>query len=280
MRSLRLLLACFNPENNFLAKSANGFIFCILVFCSTSFGFDFTHSLWTDVLATYRTSQGYVRYHQLKADLGDIERNVTHPLMRYLSGLAEVRPEQFDQWQRKHQMAFLINAYNAFTVKLVVTRYPVKTIRHIGTIFKSVWKKEFFSLLDGKIQSLHAIEHEYLRPIYKDPRIHAAINCASASCPKLQPLAFQGDKLEGQLESAFKEFLSDEKLNRYESAKETVYLSEIFEWFANDFTPRYGGYLNAISALGPPAAKQTIEKSNNLKVEFIDYDWSLNDASH
>lgn len=245
----------------------------VSVYSVAAHAFDHTHSAWGGILSQYHISDGRVHYKRFKADL---EAGKAGQMPGYLAELSRVPLSEYQGWSEAQRLAFLINAYNAFTVKLIVDNYPVKSIRKIGGLFSNPWKKEFFSLLSGKIKTLDAMEHEYLRKQFKAPEVHAAINCASFSCPKLQREPFVPAKVEAQLESAFKEFLADSSRNRYEPADGKLWLSEIFKWFGGDFDAKYGGYLKAIERLGPADAKKAIQAG--AKVEWISYDWSLNDA--
>ena len=136
-------------------------------------------------------------------------------LTKTLDSLSAVTPAQFATFNKEQQMAFLINAYNAFTVELILAKYPdVKSIKDLGSTFSSPWKKSFFKLL-GEERNLDWIEHDKLRPTgkniinggYQDPRIHVAIVCASIGCPALPPEAFTATKLDAQLESGMVEFV-------------------------------------------------------------------------
>jgi hypothetical protein len=169
-------------------------------------------------------------------------------------------------------MAFWINAYNAFTVKLVVDHYPVKSIKDIkrGIPFvNSVWDIKFIKI-GGKTYDLNNIEHSILRPDFDDSRVHAAINCASFSCPALRAEAFTPEKLDAQLTDAMRSFVNDPLRNRVTAYRAEV--SEIFKWFRGDFTRETGtirGYLNQF------ATESLNEKG---RIHFIDYNWKLNDA--
>ncbi|MBI4403414.1 MAG: DUF547 domain-containing protein [Deltaproteobacteria bacterium] len=243
------------------------------LFSSSTIAFDKTHAKWAEVLTKYRSADSRIRYGQLKADL---KLKADHPLLIYLQELGSVSRQEYDAWEKKERMAFLINAYNAFTVKLIADHYPVKSIKKVGGLFTNPWKLNFFSLLEGEIKNLDTIEHEYLRKQFQEPLIHAAINCASVSCPKLQEKPYLAANLTGQLESALKEFLSDPSRNRYEPASGKLFLSEIFKWFGDDFKSRFPSYLKAIEIYGPPAAKKTLVHGE--MVEWIEYDWTLNDG--
>lgn len=242
-------------------------------FVGSAFAFDHAHNDWGWVLEHYQETDGRIHYGRLQRD---IKAGKASKFTSYLSGLSAISDAEYGEWKESEKLSFLINAYNAFTVKLVSDEYPVKSIRKIGGLFSSPWKKEFFSLLGGRIKTLDAIEHEYLRKKFQAPEVHAAINCASFSCPRLQHEPFVPEKVSAQLERAFREFLADSSRNRYEPSSGKLFLSEIFKWFGGDFDAKYGGYLKAIELLGPPAAKQAIKASG--KVEWISYDWRLNDA--
>jgi hypothetical protein len=203
-------------------------------------------------------------------------------LKAVLADWSGVSPAAFASFTRPQQMAFLINAYNAFTIELVLTEYPkLKSIKDV-TLFGSPWKKPFFSLL-GEQRHLDWIEHEQLRPKYNEPRVHTAIVCASIGCPALRPEAFTSDKLEAQLEDGMRRFLGDATRNRASAGKLEV--SSIFKWFREDFEKGHQGFQRVEDVFaryapllsGDPAVQEQL-KARKLKPEFLDYDWSLNDA--
>jgi len=205
-------------------------------------------------------------------------------LKAILAGLSGVSPAAFGSFTRPQQMAFLINAYNAFTVELILTEYPkLKSIKDV-TLFGSPWKKPFFTLL-GEQRYLDWIEHEQLRPKYSEPRVHTAIVCASIGCPALRPESFTSDKLEEHLEDSMRRFLGDATRNRASPGKLEV--SSIFKWFREDFEKGHQGFQRVEDVfaryaplLSGDAAVQEQLKARKLKPEFLDYDWSLNDAGH
>ena len=147
----------------------------LLSLSSGLLAFDHGHGKWDNLLKKYVNTEGYVNYGKWKASPQEPDS--------YLGDLQKVTYKEYTSFSKEQKSAFLINAYNAFTVKLIIDNYPIKSIKKIGGLF-SPWKKEFFSILDGKIKSLDPIEHEWLRkkPELKDPRVHAAVNCASISC--------------------------------------------------------------------------------------------------
>jgi hypothetical protein len=201
-------------------------------------------------------------------------------LKAVLADLSGVSPAAFASFTRPQQMAFLINAYNAFTIELVLTEYPkLKSIKDV-TLFGSPWKKPFFSLL-GEQRHLDWIEHEQLRPKYNEPRVHTAIVCASIGCPALRPDAFTSDKLEAQLEDGMRRFLGDATRNRASAGKLEV--SSIFKWFREDFEKGHQGYAKVedvfaryAAQLSDDPAEQARLRSGTLAPSFLDYDWSLN----
>lgn len=178
------------------------------------------------------------------------------------------------------QLAFWINAYNVFTVKLIVDNMPLKSIRDI----KSPWKQENWRV-GNRILSLDQIEHEILRKDFKEPRIHFAIVCASIGCPDLQNRAFAGATLEEQLARATREFMASPKHirtelqgGRFGRKKPVLHVSRIFKWFPDDFTD--GGKRSIPDFVRLYAPQETLQfisdAGKRLRVEHLDYDWNLN----
>jgi len=189
-------------------------------------------------------------------------------LKGYLDGLSRVSEAEFRSWPRAEQMAFLINAYNAFTVEKILMRYPdIRSIWDFGKLFGNPFKDEFFSLFGRKF-TLDRIEHETLRKDYRDPRIHYAVNCAAVGCPMLREEAYVAARLEQQLDEQAVRFLSDRTRNRYRDGKLEV--SKIFDWFKEDFEPREAYFARYARVLMVPGGA--------VPIFFLDYDWSLNDS--
>ncbi len=212
----------------------------------------FDHSSWTILLTRYVSEQGNVDYKGVKSNYKD--------LSKYLSLLSKNPPT--NSWSREDKLAFWINAYNAFTVKLIVDNYPLKSIKDI----KTPWDYRFIKI-GPKWYTLNDIEHRILRKM-DEPRIHFAINCASVSCPKLLNEAFLPEKLDSQLTSATQEFLSDPVRNEIGSKK--VKISKIFRWFGKDFKGD-GSLLDFLN-------KYTdISISPTAKMSFKEYNWNLNE---
>ena len=195
-----------------------------------------------------------------------------------------VSAASFTAFTRDQQMAFLINAYNGFTVELILSKYPdLKSIKDLGSLIQSPWKKKFFQLL-GEEHHLDWIEHEQLRPKYADPRVHAAVNCASIGCPALRPEGFTATRLEAQLDDGMARFMGDHTRNRFAHGK--AELSSIFKWFHEDFEKGHLGFgkLDDVLAryaeqLADTASDQAKLKSGGVSIAYLDYDWSLNDSA-
>jgi len=220
-----------------------------------------------------------VRYAELK--------NKRTKLKAYLDTLSSVTGPEFEAWSKAQRLAFLLNAYNAFTVELILTRYPhLESIRDFGRFIDNPWKKRFFKLL-GQEQHLDGIEHGMIRApgAYDEPRIHMAVNCASIGCPMLREEAYVADRLGGQLEEQVVRFLSDRSRNRYDGATHTLEVSEIFDWYREDFSSGFQGirsreefFARYAELLSGDPEGQTLIRSHKAKIRFLDYDWALNDC--
>ncbi len=203
-------------------------------------------------------------------------------LQQVLARWSAVTPAQFAGFNRSQKMAFLINAYNGFTLELILTEYPnLRSIKDLGSLFQSPWKKKFFRLL-GEERHLDWIEHEQLRPVYNDWRVHAAVNCASIGCPALRPEAFTATRLDDQMDDGMNRFMSDPTRNRYRDGR--AELSEIFKWFGEDFQKGHRGIgslndlvLRYADALAVPMPDRAQIRAGSVRIRYLDYDWSLND---
>lgn len=206
-------------------------------------------------------------------------------LRRYLASLSAVSRADFERWSKPQRSAFLINAYNAYTLELVLTKYPdLESINDLGGFFSSPWKQRFFSLL-GESRSLDDVEHGLLRGAadYDDPRIHFAVNCASVGCPALRPEAFCAELLDAQLEDQTGRFLADRSRNRAEPNASRLVLSSIFDWYEDDFSRGLRGthsvaqfVANYADAIGLSPSEAAALKREQWSIAYGDYDWSLN----
>lgn len=210
------------------------------------------HQQWNDLLQKYVSKKGNVDYKGIKKNQA--------ALQSYLNLLSKNLPEK--SWSKNAVLAYWINAYNAYTVKLILNNYPVKSIKDI----KNPWDEAFFTL-GSKKYSLGEIEHKILRKM-NEPRIHFAINCASFSCPNLANEAYTESKLEQQLETAAKAFVNDKTKNTI--AADKIEISSIFDWFSGDFKTNRTliDFINKYSS---------VKISKNAKVKYKEYNWSLNE---
>jgi len=250
-------------------------------------GFDHNHAAWHALLAKHvKTFAGgnasAVDYAALK--------NERAALQAYLAGLSAVAGNDYDTWTKPQRLAFLINAYNAWTVELVLTKYPdLESIKDLGSVFQSPWKKKFFRLL-GQERSLDDVEHGLIRApgVFDDPRIHVGVVCASVGCPMLRPEAFTPEKLDAQLDDGMKRFLGDSSRNRYDTASGRLQVSKIFDWYGKDFEKGHmanKGYDSLKATFARHAAQlaatpeaQAKVRNGEYKLDFLDYDWKLNDS--
>lgn len=222
-----------------------------------------SHQLWDQLVKTYVKPNGMVDYKGFIKDKAKLEQ--------YLKLISDNAPDR-KSWSKNQQLAYWINAYNAFTVKLIVDNYPTQSIRDLGPklkipLIKDVWHYKFFKI-GGVESSLDEIEHSILRKEFDEPRIHFAINCASVSCPPLLNEAFVAEKLESQLQKVAVLFINDPTRNKITS--DNARISSIFFWFKGDFTKKESliDFLNRYSKL---------KIKSNAKVSYLDYNWNLNE---
>ena len=232
------------------------------------------HTLLDSLLEQYVSEEGLVQYASIKND---------QLLEAYLEELASVNPDALPE---KEAIAYWINAYNAYTIKLIVENYPVGSIREISpfrikgvrlAIPKINSPFEYkIAVLGGETYSLDDIEHGILRRRYNEPRIHFALVCAAISCPPLRREAYTGAELDSQLDDQGRVFLHDTSKNQVDLQGNTVRLSKIFSWFRKDF----GSSDEDLQVyLSPFFEGETAErlKNGSFKVKHLGYDWTLND---
>ena len=237
-------------------------------------GFDHSHSKFDRILKKAVVVIGpksQVRYASLKKE--------PQALNEYQREIEQVTLSEFKQWSESQQIAFLINAYNALTIKLILSEYPdLKSIKDLGGFFSGPWKVEFFSLFGAK-RHLDHIEHGLLRKNYREPRIHFALVCASIGCPPLRAEAFVPERLDSQLNDAMKKFLRDTDRNIFNPDTNTLEISSIFKWFKGDFVNVAG----SVEAFIAPWITDDIYlrlriRNEEPDIEYLDYDWNLNDV--
>ena len=220
------------------------------------------HKLWSELLEQHVDDQGVVDYQGFLRD--------SAKLNTYLRLLADAPPANNT---RAEQLAYWINAYNAFTIKLVIDHYPISSIKEIkrGIPFvNSVWDIKWIRI-GGRLYDLNDIEHGILRKKFDEPRIHFAINCASVSCPTLLAKAFEANRLEEQLDFVARRFVNDTSRNQLQAGD--VHLSKIFKWYKGDFTKNMSlaAYINQYSS---------VKISEVEKIRYKKYNWTLNDKAH
>lgn len=209
-------------------------------------------------------------------------------LNRYLSEMAEVDKSSFKKLTEDQQIAYLINLYNAATLKLIIDHYPVESIKDIGWFLKGPFDQQIVKLFDDTV-TLDTLEHKILRKDYDEPRIHAALVCAAKGCPPLKDEAYRGNKLDQQLDEQVKVFLESDRGLQIGREENVVYLSSIFKWFGEDFVNKYtphsgfDGFNERERAVLNFCSRYVSEdnqrylQTGDYSIEYLDYDWSLNE---
>jgi hypothetical protein len=252
---------------------------------------EFSHQLYDSLLQKYVNEAGLVDYAAIK--------DSSILLDRYLNRLKNLNPEDFEKWSRDEKMAFWINAYNAITIKGIIRNYPIEYGNLISRIrfprnsirqISGFWEKIFIPIM-GKQISLDQIEHQILRKKFNDPRIHAALVCAAISCPHLDNHAFSAQKLDQQLEAASRDFVNNPEKVRLNQEENKLHLSSIFDWYKTDFKASektqqelqeydydLRGVIKFVLEYLPEDEVQYIKK-NKPEINFLDYDWTLNEQN-
>lgn len=219
---------------------------------------------WDALLKKYVNDQGLVAYEKWKSDAAD---------MKALDAfLARYAPEPSQPAKGAEEIAALINGYNAFTIRWILQNYPTESIRALEDSFGGArWK------MGGRTVSLDEIEHKNLRPLI-GWKVHATIVCAARSCPPLQREAFTAENLDALTEQSYRAWLARESLNRFEPAANRAAVSPIFKWFKDDFTG--DGELAKVLARYAPERHRAFLEKPGVKIEYLDYNWGLNDQSN
>jgi Protein of unknown function, DUF547 len=223
----------------------------------------FDHSAFDRLLKKHVNDKGQVSYKGFKADQKEFNQ--------YLAALSKTPPTA--AWSKQEQMAYWINAYNAYTIRLILDHYPVQSIKDIGSKIKipfvtTPWAAKFFSI-GGKKMSLDEIEHGNLRKNYNDPRIHFALVCASVSCPSLRNEAYTAARLDSQLDDQGRDFLNNPTKNKV--SKSSAQLSKYFDWYKGDWNENGQSVVKWVNKY----SKTKLDA--NAKIEFQDYNWNLNE---
>lgn len=237
--------------------------------------FDHSHSAWTAVLSRC-VRDGRFGYKDLSDSRG--------PLDEYLLRLRAVQASEFAQWTREQRFAFWVNAYNAFTVHVVLTRYPVQSILSIGSEEEPVWEKAFIPLghLIGEAEaaplSLDALENRILRPQFEDARVIAALQRAAESGPPLRTDAYQAELLELQLDEQARAWLADPRLNHFDRERGRIELSALFDWREQDFVHDAGTVRAWIERYAPKEEAAWLTAAEEVELDPLPFSWKLNDV--
>ncbi len=235
----------------------------------------FNYDNYTAVLRTYVSDRGLVNYQQLQTNRQQLDA--------FNASVGAVTPQTYSSWTEKEKIAFLINAYNAFTLQSIIDQNPIKkSIRDIP----GVWKGKKW-LIAGERKTLDDIEHRTLRQDFNEPRIHVALVCAAMSCPILRNEPYTAAELDTQLEEQMRKFIRSSQGFRIEKGEGRVYLSAIFKWYGKDWQPSYivedkftgtrsqRAVLHFLSKYLLPSSRQYLEQ-DGYKISYLNYDWSLN----
>jgi hypothetical protein len=246
----------------------------------------FSHADFNQVLQHFVDDQGRVDYAALKADSRDLERYY----LQLTTYSPDSHPAFFPTDQSK--LAYWINAYNAAVLKTVLRYYPIASVEAIKPPFLLFFlprKSGFFLfqrvIFGGKTTSLYFLEHGVVRKRFADPRVHFALNCASRSCPRLPQSAFTAEELHEQLDYEARRFVAEKRNVNIDHHQSTVWLSSIFDWYADDFLQWYRHHfpgepatlLRYIALYASPEHAEELKQATSYTVRFVAYDWGLND---
>jgi hypothetical protein len=248
-------------------------------------GFDHSHRQWAALLQRY-VAGGMVRYRAWAADPGGLDA--------YIQSLSAVTAAELSGFSDAQKLAFWINAYNAFTIQIILDHYPIRSrllsaapdnsIKQI----EDVWD-DFYLVTAGDRFSLNRIEHDILRKEFREPRIHVAINCASRGCPPLRHEPYVADRLDRQLDDQSRRFARNPTQVRLDRDRRVLHVSKVFSWFGDDFVgeyswsgpgPREGveaAVLGFVHAHLPPGDRSYLE-TTAVEIRYLDWDWTLNEA--
>lgn len=221
------------------------------------------HSSFDQLLKKYVDNKGMVNYKGMKSEEGQLNT--------YIDLLQSNGPND-SNWTKDERLTYWINAYNAFTIRLILDYYPVESIKDIGSkiqipFVNTAWDIKFIKI-GGEELSLNNIEHNIIRKNFEEPRIHFALVCAAKSCPKLRNEAFNVDRLDDQLTNQTRSFLANPDKNKI--SKDELELSKLFSWYTGDFT-KNGTLIEYLNQYAPVQIDRKADKS------FMSYDWSLNE---
>lgn len=226
-------------------------------------GETFDNSDFARILSKYVDKNGIVDYIGIKTDeeLLDV----------YIDDIANAEYEKLSRYEK---LSFLINAYNAFTLKLILLNPGIKSIKDIPSGKR--WENDVWNLAGEKINLLD-LEHKKIRAEFGEPKIHFALVCASTSCPKLRDEPYQGNKLKEQLDDQANHFFSVDRNFKWSPSKKELYLSEILDWFRYDFAETEKDVVNyCLNYINKEKVDEIKSAIDLIKIKYIPYDWSLN----
>ena len=245
-------------------------VFMILLFIigiahQNAYADTFDHSKFDQILKQYVDDKGRVDYNGIAKD------------PRFSEYMESLKSAQTDKMSRNGRLAFWIDAYNAVTIDKVIKWRPKKSVRE--TFIPGLWKSNKFfttreNIVAGRRLSQDDIENEILRKQFHDPRIHFAIVCASLGCPPLPRFAYTEENVQTKLEEETRKYINSFRGTRIDRTNNTLYISELFNWYAGDFKAKSGSVLNFIKHYLAPEARAFLEQ--NPKISYIDYNWALN----
>jgi hypothetical protein len=248
----------------------------------------FDYSNYADVLKNFVDDKGMVDYEGLKAESDQLDS--------FVNDLSGVKSEEYETWTKEQKIAFWLNAYNGLTLKVIIEHYPIESSWLKSLIYPKnsirqidgVWD-EITHNVTGKKMTLEHIEHEILRKKFNEPRIHMALVCAAMGCPPLRREPYVGSRLDSQFDDQTRIFLSDPKKFKIDTSRNSVYVSSIFKWFAEDFGEKYGDKERIAGKSREESAvihfiaqylskdKQEYLLNGKYRIKYLDYDWSLNE---
>lgn len=223
------------------------------------------NSLYAELLDRHVVN-GLVDYAGLKRDEGKLDA--------YLAALAAVDAKKLTEMQA---YAYYINVYNAWTLKLILKHYPgISSIKDVGGFFTNPWRIRFVEL-GGELEHLDHVEHEILRPRFRDPRVHFAVNCASVGCPPLYAKPFEPEDLDEVLDGLTRANINDPAFNRLENG--TLRLIRVFDWFGEDWGDDAAKLAFVLRYAEDDLRGRIESRQGGVRIRYTDWDWSLNDVS-
>ena len=234
-------------------------------YSQTADSLTFAHSIFDSLLKDHVDGDGWVDYAALRSDESKLDR--------YLQSLGHV---DFDRLGRNEKLALLINAYNAFTLRLILDHYPVNSIKDIPDAER--WDAKRWNV-GGNTWSLNQIEHEQIRPKFVEPRVHFALVCAAVGCPKLRNEAYQAGRIDEQLDDQTRYVHTHDRWFEFDAPKGVVRLTKLYDWYGGDFKQVAGSVLD-FAARYSPELKRVIDGGTKPRIEWLNYDWKLNDKTN